>query len=128
MAAKLGDRELDIMQALWQRRQATVGEVHETLGAAGHQVAYTTVQTMLNRLEEKGLVSRQKSGRAFRYRPLVAQPAAVGVAVRRLIDRFFAGDAAALATHLVEGAVGARDLDRIQALVEERRRQLRKGK
>ena len=119
---KLGERELDIMQALWERGESTVGEVHEALVGLGHAVAYTTVQTMLNRLEAKGLLRRDRRGRAHSYRPVMKEPAAASVAVRRVVDRFFGGDPAQLATHLVEGDIEARDLDRIQALIEQRRR------
>lgn len=125
---KLGDRELDIMQALWATGEGTVGDVHQALVESGHNVAYTTVQTMLNRLEEKGLVSRKKRGRAFLYRPVMEEPAAASVAVRRLVDRFFGGDPAALATHLVGGSIAPRDLDRIQALIEDRRQKGKKEK
>jgi predicted transcriptional regulator len=103
-----------------------VGDVHQALVAMGRNVAYTTVQTMLNRLEAKGLLRRDRRGRAHLYRPVMKEPAAATVAVRRVIDRFFGGDPAQLATHLVEGAVAPRDLDRIQALIEERLRQGRK--
>jgi predicted transcriptional regulator len=123
---KLGERELDIMQALWERGEGTVSDVHQALVAMGRNVAYTTVQTMLNRLEAKGLLRRDRRGRAHLYRPVMKEPAAATVAVRRVIDRFFGGDPAQLATHLVEGAVAPRDLDRIQALIEERLRQGRK--
>jgi predicted transcriptional regulator len=123
MNEKLGDRELDLMQALWDRGAATVGEVHEALLARDAQVAYTTVQTMLNRLEEKGLLSREKEGRAFVYRPLMQEPAAASLALGRVIDRFFGGDPAALATHLVSGAVPRQDLDRLQALIDARRKE-----
>lgn len=120
---KLGERELDIMQALWERGEGTVADVHQALAAMGRTVAYTTVQTMLNRLEAKGLLRRDRRGRAHHYRPVMKEPAAASVAVRRVIDRFFGGDPAQLATHLVEGSVDSRDLDRIQAFIDQRRRQ-----
>ena len=123
---KLGERELDIMQALWEQGEGTVSDVHRALLGMGRSVAYTTVQTMLNRLEAKGLLRRDRRGRAHLYRPVMKEPAAATVAVRRVIDRFFGGDPAQLATHLVEGAVAPRDLDRIQALIEERLRPGRK--
>jgi predicted transcriptional regulator len=123
---KLGERELDIMQVLWEHGEGTVSDVHRTLVGMGRSVAYTTVQTMLNRLEAKGLLRRDRRGRAHLYRPVMKAPAAATVAVRRVIDRFFGGDPAQLATHLVEGSVPARDLDRIQALIEERLRHGRK--
>jgi predicted transcriptional regulator len=119
---KLGDRELDLMQALWSQGEATAGDVHRALREADADVAYTTVQTMLNRLEEKGMVSRERRGRAYVDRPLMAAPAAAGAAVQRLLDRFFGGDPTELATHLIGRGIAARDLDRIQALIDERRK------
>ena len=119
---KLGERELDIMRALWRLERATVGEVQEALRAEGHDVAYTSVQTMLNRLEAKGRVARDTSGKAHRYRPRLKEPAAAGSAVRSLIDRFFGGSAEALATHLVERNMDAETLDRLQAAIDEQRR------
>jgi BlaI family penicillinase repressor len=123
---KLGDRELDIMKALWDSRGGTVAEVHELLITRRGNVAYTTVQTMLNRLEEKGHVRREKVGRAYTYKPVMKEPAAARVALRRVIDRFFGGDPAALATHLVEGSVSERDLARIEALIASKREGERK--
>jgi len=52
----LGERELDIMQALWRLGPATVADVRMALHAQHKRVAYTTIQTMLNRLETKKLV------------------------------------------------------------------------
>ncbi len=115
---KLGERELDIMNALWELGTASVAEVRERLGAG---VAYNTVQTMLNRLETKGHITRELHGRAYRYRPLLRQPAVAGKAVRSLIDRFFSGSAEALAAHLVSRGLSKRELDRVRKLIEEQR-------
>ena len=120
--ASLGERELDIMQELWRRGQATVGEVQHGLAERGDDVAYNTVQTMLNRLEEKGLVRRDSSDRAHCYRPLLKEKAAVGGAIRRLTSRFFEGSAEALATRLVEDELGDEELDRLRALLDAHRR------
>ena len=110
----LGERELDIMQQLWRLGSATVGEVHQGLGDG---VAYNTVQTMLNRLEEKGLVRRDASDRAHRYRPLLKEQTAVGGAIRRLATRFFDGSAEALATRLVE-ELDEEEIERLRAVIE----------
>lgn len=118
---KLGDRELDIMQALWQLRRATVGEVHTALRAEGHEVAYTTIQTMLNRLEAKGLVARDSADRAHRYRPLIKETATVGSAVKRLAGRFFGGSTEELAVHLVENNLRPDQLERLKALIDQQR-------
>jgi predicted transcriptional regulator len=72
---------------------------------------------MLNRLEAKGRVARDASDRAHCYRPLLKEPAAVTVAIKRLADRFFQGSLAKLATHLVEKNLTADQLDRVRALI-----------
>lgn len=119
----LGERELDIMDVLWERGPSTVGEVHQALVAAGLDLAYNTVQTMLNRLDAKGIVGRDASDRAHRYRPLMKRRAAVGSAIRRLTRRFFDGSAEGLAARLVESDLDAAELERMQRLIDE----LRKG-
>ena len=123
---RLGARELDIMNALWELGQASVSEVREKLSERGVEVAYTTIQTMLNRLETKGHVTRQLDGRAYRYRPQLRRPAATGEAVRTLIDGFFSGSAEALAMHLVNRGLSKRELERIMDLIEQRRKEERR--
>ena len=118
----LGERELDIMQALWRLREGTVTEVQKALLDEGHQVAYNTVQTMLNRLEAKNLVARDQSDRAHRYRPLAKEPKAVDGAVKQLIGRFFQGSAEALAIRLVEKELDPKQLARIEEIIAANRR------
>ena len=62
----LGPLETQLLQALWQRGDATVREL---LDGAGIRGAYTTIMTTLDRLHKKGLLDRDLDGRAFRYRP-----------------------------------------------------------
>ena len=119
---RLGERELDIMRVLWQRKNATVTEVRQALLSQGHKLAYTTIQTMLNRLESKALVARDSSDRTHRYRPLLKEPIAVSGALRRLTDRFFSGSVEALAVRLVESELSREQLKRIQALIDEHKR------
>jgi predicted transcriptional regulator len=118
---KLGDRELDIMQALWRQGEATVLEIQKQLQDAGIELAYTTILTMLGRLEVKGVVKRDNSERAHRYKPLVKEPSAVGGAIKRLAERFFNGSVEALATRLVEQDLSREQLQRIQAIIDENR-------
>jgi predicted transcriptional regulator len=108
----LGDRELDVMNVLWELRSGTVAEVRERLPA---DLAYTTVLTILRNLEEKGLLSHTVEGRAHRYLPAVERGDAGRSAVTRLIDKLFGGSAEQLLVHLVEhGELGADDLARLQ--------------
>jgi predicted transcriptional regulator len=119
---KLGERELDIMQALWKNGSGTVSEVHQSLLAERGDIAYTTIQTMLNRLQAKGLVTRDDSDRAHRYRPVLKENAAVNGAIRKLAERFFSGSVEALAIRLVEKDLSIEQLDRMQELIDAHRR------
>jgi BlaI family penicillinase repressor len=120
--AKASERELDVMQAIWSLgTEASVGQVHEAMQRRGSDLAYTTVQTMLNRLVAKSQLRRRLHGRAYFYAPAVKEPAAARAAVRSLIDRFFGGSTAELAAHLVEEEMSQSELRRIQKLLEERR-------
>jgi BlaI family transcriptional regulator, penicillinase repressor len=123
---ELGERELDIMQVLWRLGKATVNEVHRALADHGGNVAYTTVQTMLNRLEAKHLVARDHSERAHKYRPLLKEPTVIGGAIQHLTNRFFEGSPEALATHLIEKGLSPDQLERIQSLIDSHRRKSNK--
>jgi predicted transcriptional regulator len=123
---KLGERELDILQALWKLGQGTVAEVHQELLNEGHEVAYTTVQTMLNRLEAKGRVARDASDRAHRYRPLFKEPAAVTAAIKLLAKRFFGGSVEELATHLVEKNLTPKQIERVRTMIDDHEKESQK--
>ena len=120
--SNLGERELDIMQALWELKTATVGEVQEALQLQHKNVAYTTIQTMLNRLEAKKVVTRDTTGRTHRYRALLEQPSATTNALRRLTERFFGGSPEAVVARLVESDLNDEQLERIQSLIAEHQR------
>jgi BlaI family transcriptional regulator, penicillinase repressor len=119
---KLGERELDIMQVLWQNGTASVSEVHQSLLKKRGDIAYTTVQTMLNRLQVKCLVKCDVSDRAHRYQPVLKEPVVINGAIKTLAERFFSGSVEALATRLVEKDLTVEQLDRIQKLLDAHRR------
>lgn len=93
------DRELDIMSVLWREGSGTVAEVRDALDG---DVGYTTVLKMLQILEEKGAVSHEREGRAYRYIPLVESASAGGRALRRIVNKIFHGSAEMLLATLVE--------------------------
>src|ERR1700750_651120 len=95
----LGDRELDVMGVLWDLGSGTVTEVREKLPA---DLAYTTVLTILRKLEAKGLVRHKVEGKAHRYIPRVAQKNARRTVLGRLIDKLFDGSPEQLLAHLVD--------------------------
>jgi predicted transcriptional regulator len=78
------------------------------------QLAYTTVQTMLNVLLRKNKVKRVQEGRAFRYGPLVSRERATGNAVKDMVKRMFGGSSEALLTAMVDARqISAEELSRI---------------
>ncbi len=121
-AEKLGERELDIMQSLWKLERATVSQVQEDLRENGNDIAYTTIQTMLNRLEAKKLVARDDSERTHRYYAILEERAVAGNALERLVERFFRGSTEALVTRLVEKDLTSEQLERIQFLIDKNRK------
>jgi predicted transcriptional regulator len=91
--------ELQIMQVIWKRGASTVTAVQEGLE---QQLAYTTVQTMLNILHRKGKLKRQLHGRAFAYSATVTEAKASTHAVRDLVDRMFGGSSEDLVMSLIK--------------------------
>ena len=91
--------ELEIMQVLWEVGPCTVAEVQPKLMA---ELAYTTVQTMLNVLLRKNKVKRVQEGRAYRYRPAVSRERASGNALSDLVKRMFGGSSEALLMAMVD--------------------------
>jgi BlaI family penicillinase repressor len=91
--------ELDVMGVLWDIGDGTVSEVRERLPV---ELAYTTVLTILRKLEAKGLVRHTVEGKAHRYIPRVAQKSARQTVLGRLIDKLFDGSPEQLLAHLVD--------------------------
>jgi predicted transcriptional regulator len=91
--------ELQLMQVIWKRGASSVTEVQEGLE---QELAYTTVQTMLNILERKGKLTRSLSGRAYIYSATVSEEKASSHAVRDLIDRMFGGSSEELVMSLLK--------------------------
>jgi predicted transcriptional regulator len=91
--------ELHIMQAIWKNGPSSVTAVQENLE---QELAYTTVQTMLNILHRKGKLKRKLRGRAFEYSATVSEANASGHALRDLIDRMFGGSSEELVMSLIK--------------------------
>jgi BlaI family penicillinase repressor len=114
--ASLTPLELEIMNVLWATGPAAVQTVQT--GLKGRDLAYTTVQTMLNVLHRKGRVKRQLKDRAYLYRPVLSRQKAVSQAIGDMLDRFFGGSADSLVLSLVETRhLTPENLARIQELV-----------
>src|ERR1700719_1324548 len=119
------DRELEIMKVLWVRERASVREVQEDLNRAADPVAYSTVQTLLNIMEDKkGLVRHVVEGRTFVYIPKKSSERTIGELTRRFVDRVFDG----ALDRVMVALLGSRsptpdELDRLRAMIDEAQRQ-----
>jgi len=98
MRIVLAEREAELMQVLWQHGPSTVSEVRDRLKDT---LAYTTVLTILRKLEVKDYVTHESDGRAHRYSARVARAAARKSALRDLARKLFEGSTELLLTHLV---------------------------
>ena len=98
-AGVLTPLELQIMQVLWDAGPSTVADVQVKLGS---DLAYTTVQTMLNVLLRKKKVRRTPVGRAFAYQPAISREGATQTAIDDLVSRMFGGSGEALLMALID--------------------------
>jgi predicted transcriptional regulator len=117
----LTEAEQRLMEVLWEKGSATVGEVAERLPKK-LDLAYNTVLTTLRILEEKGYVrhSKPKDDRRFVYTPVVTREQASHSALRHLLNRFFGNSAEALVLNLLEDEkLNEDELKRIRNLLKE---------
>ncbi|HYK58463.1 MAG TPA: BlaI/MecI/CopY family transcriptional regulator [Bryobacteraceae bacterium] len=113
----LTGQELEIMKVVWTLESATVRQVYETLLKKRH-IAYTTVMTMMNILEQKGFLKKHQEERAYVYSPAQPQKQVVGSMVRDFVNRVFNGAAEPLLLHLVEDRkLTEKDLDEIREII-----------
>ena len=118
---RLGDLQLQIMRILWDRGEGTVAQVLEGLGDIG--LAYTTIATMLRKMEGRGLVSHRAEGRSFIYRPKVKADDVSHRMANQLVDRLFEGSLFDAVNHLLTTREVSRDeLSRIERLIAEKRK------
>ncbi len=115
------DRELEIMKILWARGRASVREVQEDLNRAAGPVAYSTVQTLLNIMEEKkGSVRHVVEGRTFVYIPKKSSERTVRELTRRFVDRVFDGALDRVMVALLESKPPTpEELDRLRSMIDE---------
>jgi BlaI family penicillinase repressor len=110
----LGDLQHAIMSVLWVRGEATTSDVHEALREE-RGLAFTTIATMLRKMEDKGIVAHRSEGRQFVYCPTVSEDQVRRSMVGELVERLFGGDPKALVAHLVsENEIDAGELDALR--------------
>ncbi len=121
---RLGDLQLRIMKVLWAAGEATVAEVHRALGAE-NDLAYTTVATMLRKMEGRRLVKHRLEARSFVYRAAVGAEAVSQGMADHLLERLFEGRLADMVRHLLSNReVSREELAALERLIAERKRAL----
>jgi BlaI family penicillinase repressor len=119
---RLGDLQLRIMQILWAREEATVADVHGVL-ANERDPAYTTIATMLRKMEARGLVKHRLDGRTFVYRAAVGEEAVSQGMADHLVDRLFEGSLSDMVHHLLTTReVSREELSKLEKLITEMKR------
>ena len=121
---QLAPLQLEIMQVLWDREEATVAEVHQDL-KNGPPLAYTTVSTMLTKMQRNGQVriKRREAGRVLVYAAAIRESVVNHSMVGDLASRLFHGDVTQMVQHLLESDdVGPEELARLERLIQERKR------
>jgi len=114
---RLTPLELEIMEVLWETGAANVQTVQQRLK---RELAYTTVQTMLNILHRKGKVKRALKDRAYFYKPAVSRRQVVKQAVNDLVEHLFGGSVENLVMSLVETKhLTPEKMDRLNTLLKE---------
>ena len=107
------------MKVVWRSGASTVRDVYETL-LEHRKIAYTTVMTMMNILEQKGYLKKSSKDRAYVYHATRPQKQVIRGMVREFVDRVFNGSAEPLLLHLVEDRrVSEQDLEEIRLMLRE---------
>lgn len=109
--------ELEIMNVLWETGPANVQAVQKSLK---RELAYTTVQTMLNILQRKGRVKRSLRDRAYVYQPTISKKRALSETVSEVVEKLFGGSAESLVMSLVDAKrLTPEKLARLKKLIEQ---------
>lgn len=101
-AKELTERELEVMQIFWKQGGGTTAEIRDELAAAGQDLAYTTVATLIRILTEKGFVKQTTKERPFVFRPIRSYEEVSGRMLDDLVDRVFQGSREELLVRLVD--------------------------
>jgi predicted transcriptional regulator len=114
----LTEAELRLMKILWRRGESAVTDLVAAL-PEGEPLAYNSVLTTIRILEQKGYVAHRQEGRAFVYRPSVAEDEASRSEVRNVLSRFFGNSREQLVLSLLgDEEIGAQELQRLKDAIE----------
>lgn len=118
-AQELGDLQLALLRALWREGEGTTAQLQEALAdTEGRDLAITTIATVLQRMEKRGLVAHRTEGRQFVYHALVSEAELRSSLVSGVAERAFGGDVSEFVCHLLTSdQLKPGDLEKIKALI-----------
>jgi|SRR5581483_6177888 len=121
---RLGDLQLKIMKVLWRAEDpVTVAEVHDAISVES-PLAYTTIATMLRKMEARGLVRHRLLDRKFLYRPVVRAEEVTRNISAHFLDRLFEGSLADLVSHLLTTReISPKELAQLEKLIAEKKKE-----
>lgn len=105
----LPDSELEVMRVLWKNQRATAREVWNELRTTGSKWTYATVNTLLQRLEAKGLATSDKSRISYVYSPKITRQRVVQRRVKDLVEKLYDGKGGMLVVHLLKSQPLSKD-------------------
>ncbi len=118
---KLSEFELEVLGLLWKKKESTAPELHKLI-LESKTVTYSTVKTIVDRLEEKGAIQRIKNyGRTIVYAPTADQTETQKPLLKKFINKVFAGNPRLLMNHLLEDeTITDEDVEYLQSIIDKR--------
>jgi predicted transcriptional regulator len=119
-------RELEALKILWERGKATVRDIYQALRPAGEGLAYTTVLSLLQTMEQKGLVGRELVGKAHAYHALVRRDATFRSLAGSFLERVFDGAVDQYLVRALEShPPSVEELEELERMIAEAKRRAR---
>jgi BlaI family transcriptional regulator, penicillinase repressor len=122
------ERELEALKVLWDRREATVRDISDAMNAAAvatsaDELAYTTVLSLLQVMEQKGLVDHRRDGKAYVYFPLVERQSTFRQLAGNFLNKVFDGALAEYLVHALESKrLSEAELTELEAMLADTRK------
>ncbi|MBQ6867258.1 MAG: BlaI/MecI/CopY family transcriptional regulator [Clostridia bacterium] len=116
---RLPDSELELMQIIWKLDSPVSRPDIEKNLPKNHQLAATTILTLLTRLCEKGFLKVEKQGKTNLYTPLIAEKDYLAGESRNILNRLYGGSLKAFAMSLVDSGVSKEEIDELRKMLEE---------
>jgi BlaI family transcriptional regulator, penicillinase repressor len=121
---RLGELQQAVMEIIWNLGEATVGQVREQLDARKRHLAYTTVLSVMQKLEKNGWLGHREQSRTYVYWPTKSRESEGTQTLRQFIDRVFGGDPLEMFQHLLDDdKLKADDLNELRKMIDQKRKE-----